>query len=130
MSHIANVNLHVQDLDALEAVCARFNAELRRGQKTFRAYSVTPCDHAIRLKDKPQAYEIGLVANVGIGQGWTIAYDEYDGALEPVFGYGLEHLKMGYAEEIATRAQLLDGYQMGARTITPEGDVVIEYIQY
>jgi hypothetical protein len=36
MSHIAEVNLLVQDLNALQRACQRLGLELVRGQQTYR----------------------------------------------------------------------------------------------
>ena len=75
MSHIAEVNLLVQDLNALHRACQRL--ELVRGQQTCRWYGRSVGDdpvpvgfakeelgtseHAIRIPGNDRAYEIGIV---------------------------------------------------------------------
>ena len=77
MSHIAEVNLLVQDLNALHRACQRLGLELVRGQQTYCWYGrsvgdyalpvgfakedLGTCEHAIRIPGNDRAYEIGIV---------------------------------------------------------------------
>ena len=80
MSHIAEVNLLVQDLDALQRARHRLGLELVRHQQTYRWYGTSvgdhplptgfakddlgTCEHAIRIPGNDHAYEIGIVTSV------------------------------------------------------------------
>jgi hypothetical protein len=99
MSHIAEVNLLVQDLNALHRACHRLGLELVRGQRTYRWYGrsvgdyplpvgfakneLGTCEHAIRIPGNDRAYEIGIVTRRDGKPGYALLWDFYQG------GYGL-----------------------------------------
>lgn len=153
MSHVADVDLKITDLDALEDVCQRHHASLRRGQTTHKWYgqflndwgsqraavnrrdpkTFGTCEHAIRLNDNPEGYEIGLTPRLDGEFGWDAVYDAYGpggAALERAFGTGLIDLKCEYAEEVATRELLRKGWRQATKTTTETGDVQIEFVKY
>jgi len=59
MSHIATIELEVNDLESLSRACQRMGLKLVRGKKTYKwYYGDNTCDHAIVV---PGAnYEIGI----------------------------------------------------------------------
>jgi hypothetical protein len=128
MSHISLIALKVRDLEALDAACRRLGElELVRGQKTYRWYGrmvgdyplpegMTPadlgrCDHAIRLKDKPNAYEIGLVRR---SDHYALLWDFWNGGygLEAKVGANCARLKQAYAVELTRKQARSRGYSL------------------
>ena len=103
----------VLDLDALAAACHAVGLELVRGQtahgwrRSFDPVELPPpvcpgymlgkCDHAIRVRENPRAFEIGLVPLVQGGFG--IVWDAWRGGLglENAAGAGCEKLIAEYA---------------------------------
>ena len=82
MSHVATVEIEIEDLSVLEEVCNENGWNFRKNQKTYKWYGkwvndyhgdnaaykhgINPkdygkCEHAINVK--PGAYEIGVVKN-------------------------------------------------------------------
>lgn len=83
MSHVVGATWSIDNLECLEAACEEIGLELVRNQKTYKWYGkwmndysksdaaylnigIKPedygkCEHAIRVKGNPSAYEIGVV---------------------------------------------------------------------
>ena len=99
MSHIVTLELEINDLSALEKAAENLGCELVRGQKTYKWYGESvgdyplpegmtagdlgKCDHAIRVKGNPDAYEIGVVESKTKRGAYSLAYDFWND------GYGL-----------------------------------------
>lgn len=137
MSHVAEVDLKITDLDALAKACEEVGMELVRGQTTWRWYGrflndwsdeqraaalrgfkpeqFGHSEHAIRLKDRVVGdYEIGLVPRRDGKAGWEMLYDVYGPGhrLEQKAGVALVELRNQYAASVA-RAQLVkQGYRV------------------
>lgn len=131
MSHVADVQMQVKDLDALKAFVADSGCEWREGQRTFQWYGqflndwssqraavnrVDPktfgkCEHAIRVPGVN--YEIGVVKRAD-GEGFDLLYDSYGSGrgLEAKFGVGLPLLKQGYSVELSKRELSRKGYRV------------------
>jgi hypothetical protein len=132
MSHVADVELQITDLDALEkaADAAGFELVLNDWQNADRAAYLRgipselfgTCDHKLRRKDAPDgAYEIGLTRVPG-REGYTPLYDSYASGkqLEQALGGpGLPALKRGYAAQVAAKQLRRQGY---AVKITAQAD--------
>lgn len=127
MSHVTDVKLIVQDLDALEAACEHLGLELERDKRSFawwgsfqydsNAYGdMTPermgkCDHAIKVKGtNPRdghsgPWEIGVV-KAKDGEGFSLYYDTYGGAgqaLSSRVGPQADRLRVEYAAQVAEK---------------------------
>lgn len=134
MSHVADVSIQINDLEALKAACERLGFELRVGQKTHAWYGrflndwrsdraavnrmssaqFGHCEHAIRAKDFHQGdYEIGVIKDPS-GAGYNLIYDVYGPGhkLEKLAGVGLTKIKQEYAAEVATRQLARQGYRL------------------
>lgn len=123
MSHIATVKCMITDLDALEAAAEALDAQVMRGQKTFRSYQPgLHCEHALRLKDNPQAYEVGLTPRTDGQPGWNLAFDSWGNgaALVQKLGPDLVNLQNGYLAVVAERQLQRGGYRV-VREATPTG---------
>ena len=132
MSHIAEIHLAVQDLEALKVAAKKLNLEWRQDQATFRWYgkimndSQVPqgfspndygkCLHAIGVPGNSQAYEVGVVKSPN-GKGWSLLYDAWQGGfgLEALIGKNATKLKQRYAAEVATKQARRQGFRVSER---------------
>jgi hypothetical protein len=141
MSHVAQVDIEVKNLDDLEAACRRIGLELVRGQQTYRWYGKsvgdTPlppgfsaeelgtCEHAIRvplalerqLQDSygtNRPYEIGVLRRRDGQPGWALLYDEFANGMGmgDVAGRDLGRLKAAYAVVAASREARMRGFSV------------------
>lgn len=144
MSHVADIELSITDLDALEAAADAAGYELVRGAKTYtwfgrflndwsdgsRAAALRgipselfgTCEHKLRRKGAAAGeYEIGLTAVPG-RPGLTPIYDSYGNGkkLEAAFGGpGLPKLKQTYAAQVSAKQLRRQGYKT---TISEQAD--------
>lgn len=134
MSHVATVEIEVKDLLALDDACKRLGLELVKGQETYRwfgeyvgghplpdgftAENLGVCDHAIRLPDNPDAYEIGVVRNRSGKAGYSLLWDFWEGGfgLEDIVGEDCSKLKQAYAACAATRQAIVSGFRVQEQT--------------
>lgn len=153
MSHVADVELQITDLEALDAACQRLGLDLRRGQRTHAWWgrflndwsdasraavhkgrdpkTFGKCDHAIGVKGATPRnggggnWEIGLVKRAD-GKGYDAVYDAYagGGGLEKVAGKDLRQLKQEYGAEVAMRKLKAQRYNV-RREINALGQVVV-----
>ena len=123
MSHIAQVNILVQDLNALARACRRLGLEFVAHQTTYRWYGRTSdntalptgftneelghCEHAIRIPGNTQAYELGVVTRRDGKAGYALLWDSWNG------GYGLTE-RVG---EKAEKLQQLYAYEVTLQTL-------------
>lgn len=124
MSHVAKIELEINDLDTLKAACERLGVEFIPDQKHYRWYNehvgdyplpegFTPedlgrCDHAIHVPGA--SYEVGVVRR---GSKYVLLWDFYSaGGLERKLGKGAGRLKQAYAVERVRRGARLKGYQV------------------
>ena len=100
MSHLAEVDLHVTDLQALSEACTALGLQFRENQRTHRWYGtfmgdsplpagftvaeLGQCEHAISVPGNSQAYEVGVLRRRDGKPGFALYYDNWLG------GYGLE----------------------------------------
>ena len=115
MSHVAKIELEINDLDALKAACKRLGLEFLCNQKTFAWYGahvgdypipegltiqdMGKCDHAIQVPGAK--YEIGVLKRT---HGYALLWDFYsEGGLEQKIGRGAGRLKQAYAIERVKR---------------------------
>jgi hypothetical protein len=145
MSHVAKINLQITNLDALAKACARLGLELVRGQKTYKWYGRSvgdyrradavaapdgKCEHAIRVKGNPQAYEIGLVKRADGKAGYELVWDHWAGGYglceKVMYGKGQPNankLKDWYAAEVTRQSMSRQGFQVQA--VQGNGKVVV-----
>jgi hypothetical protein len=119
MSHTVEIkDLLIRDLAALGRAATRLGLELVMGQTNYRWYGtvvgdhpfptgftnqdIGKCEHAIRIPNQPDAYEIGIVTRRDGLPGYALHWDFWNG------GYGLtdrigqdgELLRQAYALEV------------------------------
>lgn len=144
MSHIAQVDVQILDLDALSAACQRLGLELVRGQQTYRWYGKSvgdfplptgftaaelgTCEHAIRmtassvesrhpLDTAGPAYEIGVCRRRDGKPGHALLWDFFDGGygLEKHVGKDCNKLRQMYSLEVARRTAIKNGFRVMER---------------
>jgi hypothetical protein len=120
MSHVVSVEFYIDDLDALGEACKSLGLELMKGQETYKWYGrwmndysnsdaamnmgISPqeygmCQHAIRVKDDTESYEVGLVRRKDGKPGYQMVYDFYGGGgqLMSKIGDNAEKLRQQYS---------------------------------
>ncbi len=107
MSVLVTIEVLVTDLEALRQVCPRLGLEFLEGQTTFWSFAQYACAHAIRVKDRPTAYQIGLI-ETQTPQGdraYQLKMDPYRGGdgLCDVVGPRGEVLIQAYGVELVQR---------------------------
>lgn len=133
MSHVSTVEIDVNDLESLRVACKALGLEFVEGQTTYRWYGkwvqdysegdaaykngIDPkdygkCEHAIRLPNNPNAYEVG-VARRADGK-LTLVWDLWSGGkgLEAVIGKNGSKLRQEYSLQVGTRALLRKGFRV------------------
>lgn len=147
MSHVADCDIHIKDLDALEQALKHIpGAHLMRGQKTHMWFgrfmndwnsqnaaanrrdpeTFGKCDHAIRLDGAE--YEIGLCQEAD--GTFTPVYDSWGDGQKLVKKFGglqLPKLKDEYAAAVATRVMARKGFRV-ARTTNAKGEIVLRAV--
>lgn len=118
MSHTVEIELFINDLDALEEAAKIIGAELVRDQKTFHSYNNGTCEHAIRLPGNKQAYEVGVVARRDGKPGYTLMTDFFVGGygMEDVIGKGGKKLEQAYTVAKACKHYRRKGYAVRTET--------------
>ena len=137
MSHVADVDLHITDLDALGAAAEAAGFELVRDVKIYNWFGsflndwndtdraaihrgipeelFGTCDHKLRRKGASEGeYEIGLTRVPG-REGYTPLYDSYGNGKQlerALGGAGLPALKQGYAAQVSAKQLRKQGYSV------------------
>ena len=130
MSHVATVEVHIKDLEALKAACKVLGLEFVEGQQTFKWYGrhvgdyplpegftqsdMGQCEHAIRLPNNNRAYEVGVVKRRDGKPGYTLMYDFWAGGygLEEAIGKQAGRLRQQYSAQVATKQARKQGYRV------------------
>lgn len=129
MSHIITAKIeNFLDLDTLEAAAEDVGMELVRDEHSFRSYQRNAiCDHKLRVKGNPDAYELGIMKAQNGKPGFQALYDFWGGsgqALENCVGPNCEKL----ADAYNTRHSIAYWQQRGARvtkTVEADGEIVL-----
>jgi hypothetical protein len=147
LSHVATIDLAVTDLDALEAAANKLGLEMIRGQKTYRwwghsvgdyplpagftANELGKCESALRVKNNPGAYEIGIVGRRDGEPGVVLLWDFYSGGygLQEKVGEGACKLQQEYAVEVAKKYWLGQGWQV-TEDRKEDGTVQLNAVQF
>lgn len=145
MSHIVSIDMEVKDLDALAKAAEACGCELVRNQKTYRWYGrsvgdsplpqgftaadLGKCEHAIRVKGKPNAYEVGVVRRKD-GRGFTLLWDFWSGGfgLQDAVGEDANRLKQNYATQVARKYWTRKGYTV-SESRREDGTVVLNAVR-
>ena len=136
MSHVASVEVVINDLACLKKACETLGVTLVEGQKTFKWYgrfladsdvgratakefnakAFGKCEHAIKVPGC--SYEVGVVKNP-TGKGYRLIYDQFgsggEGIAKKLGGEKLTKLTTEYGAEVATKQLRRKGYTIGRR---------------
>jgi len=147
MSHVTLIDLEVHDLSALRATCDELGLELCEGQKTFKWFGrhmgdyaipegftkadMGKCDHVIKVKGNPNAYEIGVVKRRDGKPGYILMWDFWQGGygLQAAVGKGCHKLCQQYAAKVtAKQAQALiaKGFSQH-KSVNAQGEIILRY---
>jgi hypothetical protein len=142
MSHVATIDLEIKDLEALERACKNLGLELVKDQATYKWYGrhigdypvpegfsvqdLGKCEHAIRVKGNPTAYEIGVTKRRDGKPGYTLLWDfwQHGFGLEAKIGAKGGLLKQNYSAEIARKQALRQGFKVTTKK-TASGELVL-----
>jgi hypothetical protein len=150
MSHVANVEVEINDLTALKTACDKLGIEFVQGQTTYKWFDkyladsdigrqtvrdgfkpedFGTCEHAIRVPGSN--YEVGVVKNP-TGNGYRLIYDEYGSQGQAITkrlgGTQLTKLKTEYGVARATRHLRRNGYRV-VRRVLANGTVKLTGVQ-
>ena len=111
MSHLAKIELEINDLTALKKACQRMGLEFRETQKTFRWFgdNPAPCDHTISIPGDSSSYEIGVIKN---GKSFELQCDFWNRTLKSKIGENGGLFKQAYALEKAKLEAIKKGYSV------------------
>jgi hypothetical protein len=143
MSHVAEMECEINDLEALSDACKELGLELRLGQKTYKWYGrsvgdyplpegmtaqdLGKCDHAICIPGNPGAYEIGVIKKK-TGESYSLVWDFWAGGfglVEKVGDQQATKLQDEYLAAVTTRHERRRGRQV-RRSLTPQGAILLE----
>jgi len=141
MSHVTDIQTEIKDLGALAVAAEKLGMELVRDQKTYKWYGqyvgdaplpegmteadLGKCEHALRVKGKPGAYEVGIVKAKN-GKSHTLLFDYWDGGkgLMDKIGNDAGKLTQRYAAEAAIKQARRQGFQC-RETVGTDGKIRI-----
>ena len=148
MSHVANVEIVVNDLEALKLAAADCGLIFKENQKTFRWYGrfindysksdaaykhgIKPedygkCLHAISIPGNAHAYEVGVVANPN-GNGCVLIWDFYAGGngLQQHLGgpNDCDKLMNAYSKHVVIKQAQIQGFQV-QETEGEDGEITL-----
>jgi len=136
LSHVARIELEINDLETLKAACKALGFEFLCDQQTYRWYGtwvgdyplpqgftrddLGKCTHAIRVPGA--TYEIGVVKR---GSKYLLLWDFYQsGGLQAHIGTNGGKLKQAYSVQRIRREAVLKGYHLQEQK-TPQGIRII-----
>lgn len=126
MSHTVEIELEINDLDALADAASNLGGALVRDRTTFRQYFErdNECDHVLTFPGC--RYEIGVQANdLDDSRGFSLKCDWFGNYLTPHVGKEGELLKREYAAAVAWRHYSKLGYTIN-RSTNQNGEIVLE----
>ena len=149
MSHVARIDLEINDLEALAVAAKQLGLEFVRGQETYRWYGrsvgdyalpvgfkagdLGKCQHVLRIPGSAGAFEIGITKRRDGGQGYCLLWDFWNGGrawgasgpgMQEKVGENGERLKQEYAAAVATKHALKQGYRV-FRTVKEDGRILL-----
>lgn len=112
MSHLTTIKIEIKDLESLKSACTALGLEFVPNQLSFRYFASKreECDHAIRVLNNNDAYEIGVIKSQN---GYELKCDFWRrGGLEPIIGKNACNLKREYTKQVAYKQMLRQGYKV------------------
>lgn len=139
MSHLAKIELEINDLTALDKACKRMGFELMKGQKTYKWYGrwvgdsplpegvdkskLGTCDHAIKVPGA--SYEVGVLKKDNGKYG--LLWDYWGaGGLPEKIGKNGGLLKQAYTLEKAKMESIKKGYFVKEQKLNGKIQLTVE----
>lgn len=129
MSHVTVLKANIKDLTCLgraaEQIGMEYDAQAERFRYYGGAYEATQ-HGALRCKNKPQAYEMGLTKQKD--GTYDLLWDSYDDGegLVSVVGQGAGKLLQEYGAQVAIKAMARQGMTAHRRT-NAKGELVLTF---
>lgn len=138
MSHVADIDLEIKDLDSLEAACKELGLELVRDQKTYKWFGshvgdyplpdgftvadMGKCEHAIRIPGNTEAYEIGICKRRDGRPGYTALFDFWAGGkgMAAKAGPKCEKVVQEYSAQLNIKIAKKKGFTVTRTTVNGE----------
>ena len=140
MSHVATVDVEIQNLEWLAQACQKIGLEWLPGQTTYRWFGESlgdfplpagfseedlgHCEHAIGLPEHSirrwsESYQIGVVKRRDGRPGWSLLWDFYDGGkgLQNVVGEGCCQLIKAYTSIAVRETALRQGLRVSEQQL-------------
>jgi hypothetical protein len=146
MSHIAEMELDIKDLDALEKAGKKLGLVLVKDQKNYKWFGESvgdyplpagfkesdlgKCDHVLKIPNSPNSYEIGVVKRRDGKPGFQLLWDFWMGGygLQDKIGAGGGLLKQAYSLEVAKKQMLRKGYRVSEKR-DAKGNVLLTFTE-
>jgi hypothetical protein len=149
MSHVTIIDIEIRDLDCLRAAAEELGMEFREGQTKFKWWGhsvgdyplpvgfteadMGKCSHALAVKGKPNAYEVGVVARRDGKPGYVLMWDFFNGGegLQKVVGEGCSKLCQKYSEKVVLKhvgPLQAKGWNM-QKTAGANGQIVVRLVK-
>lgn len=118
MSHVAEIDLELKDLDAVGRAADALGMRLVRDAKTFTYYAgqQSPCVHKLVFKDaQPGAWEVGLVYADNSLTSYRPALDDFGmqgKRITDALGRDCVELKKRYTAEVSAAQLRKQGYRV------------------
>jgi hypothetical protein len=146
MSHVADLEMDIKDLDALEKAGKKLGLVFEKDFKNYKWFGESvgdyplpagfseadlgKCDHVLRIPNSPGSYEIGVVKRRDGKPGYQLLWDFWQG------GYGLQDkigkdgglLKQAYSLEVAKKQMLRKGYRVSEKR-DAKGNVLLTFTE-
>lgn len=150
MSHVASVELEIDDLPSLKEAAKALGLEFVEGQKSYKWFGrfmndysgadadhlngIDPktygkCEHALRIPGNSKAYEVGVIKNPS-GKGFRLVWDFWQQGfgLQDIIGKDGGLLKQSYAVMRAKKEMLRKGYR-ATTTKDAKGNVFLSFTE-
>jgi hypothetical protein len=126
MSHVAEIDLHITDLDAAAKAAESIGCELLKNKTSFKTYQRgLTCEHVISVKNNNSAYQAGLQKRTDGKPGYKLVFDNYGMAgkmLQDKIGVAGNNFKDHYGAQVAAKELRKQGFRVQFQNI-PTGGV-------
>lgn len=148
MSHVADMEIPILDLDILDRCLTHVGARLVRNVDRYKWYGthvgdyplpagfkqedLGKCDHVIRLNNATsETYEIGVVRRRDGQPGYQLLWDFWKGGygLQEAIGENGEFLRQSYEMEAVKDALLGDGMRFDTMQKDEEGNILLTFLE-
>ena len=147
MSHVATIDIEIEDLESLKKACSENGLTFLEGQKKYKWYGrwvndyhgtdaaykhgIDPkdygkCEHAIQVKKG--SYEIGVARNKK-GK-LVLIWDFFGGAIEKACGKDCHKLYESYTKHVTVKKLKKKGYYLAKTTTNKNEEQELVFAKY